>query len=97
MAAARGRARSICPMTGSMLTTPSGSMVWTMANTTVPRLNSRSGGWAMPMARRVSATTPLRPSSTSQTKFFTSALVQNGNSTSNDSSRWRRGFCDDSQ
>jgi hypothetical protein len=97
VAAARTRPRSIWPITGSMLTTPSGSMVWTMPNTTVVWLNSISGGCAMPMARRLSAMAPLRPSSTSQTKFFTSALVQNGNSTSNASSRCRRAGWPDSQ
>ena len=87
--AASGRRASIWLITGSMVTTASGSMVCVMAKITVPRLNSRSGGSAMPTQRAKLATMPVRPSRTSQAKFLTNALVQNGSSTSSMTMRWR--------
>ncbi len=97
VAAAIGRRESIWFITGSMVMIASGSMVWVMPNTTVARLNSNSGGWASPISRNMLSTTPVCPRSTSQTKFFTRALVQKGKSTNRPRRRWRRFGCRASQ
>jgi hypothetical protein len=97
VSAAMVRRRSIWFMIGIMVTTASGSIVCTMAKITVPRLKSSASPPGRPIFSRPAATMPLRPSSTSQAKFFTSALVQKGSSTNISMMRWRRPGMPDSQ
>src|SRR5712692_3276093 len=63
-------------MTGSMVTTASGSSVCVIAKTTVVRLNSSWSPPVIPADAMIFAMIPFRPSRTSQEKFLINALVQ---------------------
>ncbi len=84
-------------MTGSMVTTASGSSVCVIAKTTVVRLNSSWSPPAIPAEAMILENIPFRPSRTSQEKFLINALVQNGSSTNSMAMRCWRGDLQDNQ